>query len=190
MSKKHPSLTRDKRSKSDLELFVLALVQRDVNTPYALLSMVGLSPGATIPVLKRLEANGLIEKGRPGSRGRTEYATTIAGRKFLKAGWRPLLESVESGDMESALRTAVLAQMSGAGKKLVSAYLTRAAEAREIEAKRRREVKADKAAIEETELYRWMQSVHVSTRLGMEASVLRNIASTINRRRRSSSTSS
>jgi hypothetical protein len=80
--------------------------------------------------------------------------------------------------------------MSGAGKKLVSAFLTRAAEAREIEAKRRRAVKTDKAAIEKTELYRWMQSVHFSARLGMEASVLRKIASTINRRPRSSSTSS
>jgi DNA-binding PadR family transcriptional regulator len=80
----------DKRSKLDLELFVLALVQRGIDTPYDLSVMVGLSPGATIPVLKRLQEAGHLERGQPGVRGRTEYEVTVSGIQHLKSGWRPL----------------------------------------------------------------------------------------------------
>ena len=49
MANKPNSGQKDKRSKLDLELFLLALIERDINTPYALHLNVGLSPGATIP---------------------------------------------------------------------------------------------------------------------------------------------
>lgn len=42
------SETRDKRRKSDLDLFVLALIGSGVSTPCVLQKEAGLSPGATI----------------------------------------------------------------------------------------------------------------------------------------------
>lgn len=48
------SETRDKRRRSDLDLFVLALIASAVSTLYSLKTTADLSPGATIPVLRRL----------------------------------------------------------------------------------------------------------------------------------------
>ncbi len=179
MSKRRMTTRRDKRSKLDLELFVLALVLRDVNTPYALLSTAGLSPGATIPVLTRLEESGSLRRGTPGSRGRTEYEITPSGRQRLKANCGQLLEAPTDGDIERVLRTAVLAQLSGAKTRLVTEYLRKAAHARVDLSKQRQQ---DIAATENAQLYKWMQEVHASARLAMEAQVLRKIASGLNKR--------
>jgi hypothetical protein len=60
---------RDKRRKTDLDLFVLALVDSGVATPYALQMTAGLSPGATIPVLQRLTEAGLGARASPDLAG-------------------------------------------------------------------------------------------------------------------------
>ena len=103
------SETRDKRRKSDLDLFVLALIDSGVSTPYVLQKEAGLSPGATIPTIQRLLEVGLVRQGKPGPRGRTEYRITAPGRKHLKNGWRLLIEEGPSGDLDSDLRVALLA---------------------------------------------------------------------------------
>jgi hypothetical protein len=81
-TKSHASV--DKRAKVDLDLFVLAMVKRGLNTPYALLSKSSLSVGATIPVFNRLERAGYVSRRKPSSRNRTEYR--ITGRKPLSEG--------------------------------------------------------------------------------------------------------
>ena len=43
----------DKRRRNDLDLFLLALIEGGISTPYDLQKSAGLSPGATIPVLQR-----------------------------------------------------------------------------------------------------------------------------------------
>jgi hypothetical protein len=40
---------RDKRHRTDLDLFILALIDSGVSTPHELQKMAGLSRGATIP---------------------------------------------------------------------------------------------------------------------------------------------
>src|SRR5438309_1636371 len=57
------SKTADKRGRADLELFLLALLSRGIATPYDLQAAAGLSPGASIPALGRLEAAGYVVKG-------------------------------------------------------------------------------------------------------------------------------
>ena len=179
MSKKAGAPPRDQRSKLDLELFVLALVQRSVNTPYRLLSA-GLSQGATIPVLGRLESSGHIRRGKPGPRGRTEFEVTAAGRRHLKTGWQPLLESPVSGDIETILRAASLAALSGASRKVVSAYLKSAADARAVEAKKRSADAAEaRPALSDSfdaGLYKWMLAMHSTARLTAEVKFLRQLA--------------
>jgi len=122
---------RDKRRKTDLDLFLLALVNNGVCTPYALQMSAGLSPGATIPVLQRLAEAGLVGQGKPGSRGRTEHRVTPAGKKLLKTGWKSLIEDGPSGDLDSDLRVALLALASGE-RRLAKDFLERSA-ARKLE---------------------------------------------------------
>lgn len=122
---------RDKRRKTDLDLFVLALIHCGVATPYALQMSAGLSPGATIPVLLRLAEAGLVLQGRPGSRGRTEHRVTPAGKKLLKTGWRSLIEEGPSGDLDSDLRVALLA-LASEERRLAKDFLDRSA-ARKLE---------------------------------------------------------
>ncbi len=55
--------TRDKRRKTDLDEFVLALIDSGVSTPYALQKAAGLSQGATIPALQRLLDARLVRRG-------------------------------------------------------------------------------------------------------------------------------
>src|ERR1017187_5746943 len=89
--------TRDKRRRTDLDLFVLALIDGGVSTPYELQKSAGLSQGATIPTLKRLLEAGFVRQGKPGARRRTGYKVTATGRKLLRGGWLPLIEAGPSG---------------------------------------------------------------------------------------------
>ena len=121
------SETRDKRRRTDLDLFVLALIDSGVSTPYEFQKAAGLSPGATIPALQRLLEAGSVRQGKPGSRGRTNYSITPAGRKFLKSGWRILIEDGPSGDLDADLRVALLALWAGGKRQLATDFLQQSA---------------------------------------------------------------
>ncbi len=117
------SETRDKRRRTDLDLFVLALIDGGVSTPYELQKAAGLSQGATIPALQRLLEARLVRQGRPGVRGRTDYKVTAAGKKILKAGWQPLVDAGPSGDIDADLRVALLAIRGGSDRRLAVDFL-------------------------------------------------------------------
>jgi hypothetical protein len=55
---------RDERRRNDLDLFVLALIEDGVATPYALQKEASLSPGVTIPAIQRLLEAGLVRQGK------------------------------------------------------------------------------------------------------------------------------
>jgi len=183
---KHNPAHRDRRSRLDLELFVLALVQREIGTPYHLRETVGLSPGATIPVLKRLQEAGFVRRGKPGVRGRTEYNTTESGKQHLRSNWQPLLAAAVPTDVDAILRIASLAMLSGADRKTVAAYLRRAAAAKRTNSKRRKaaalEAEDSLPAVRETRLYVWLQATHKAARLAAETRLLRQLATAILRR--------
>src|SRR5277367_609728 len=122
------SETRDKRRRTDLDLFVLALIDSGVSTPYELQKGAGLSPGATIPALQRLVEAGIVRQGKPGLRGRTDHQITAAGRKFLKNGWRTLIEDGPSGDLDADLRVALLAWWIGGDRRLAADFLRQSAD--------------------------------------------------------------
>lgn len=159
---------------------MLALVERGIATPYALLAEAGLSPGATLPVLARLESGGYVRRGRPVARGRAEYKITATGRLFLKTGWRSLIDAPIPPDVESVLRTAALALMSGAEKRMVFDYLKKAADAKNHDSKQAtaRSKRAD------GQLYAWMRAFHSAARLKTDAKVLRDLADKIQKTRR------
>ena len=120
--------TPDKRRRTDLDLFVLALIDGEVSTPYELQKSAGLSQGATIPTLKRLLEARLVRQGKPGVRGRTDYKVTSAGKKLLRDGWLPLIAAGPSGDLDSDLRLALLAIWVGGDRRLAGDFLRQSAE--------------------------------------------------------------
>lgn len=127
------SQTRDKRRRTDLDLFILALIESGISTPYDFKRSAGLSPGATIPALQRLIEAGNIRPGKSGPRGRTVHRITLAGKKLLKTGWRDLIQEGPSGDLDSDLRVALLALWAGGDRRLAKEFLEQSA-ARKIAA--------------------------------------------------------
>lgn len=124
------SETRDKRRRNDLDLFVLALISHGISTPYELKTAAGLSPGATIPALARLLEAGFVLQGKPGRRGRADRRITAAGRRYLKSGWKELVEDGPSGDLDADLRVALLAVWLGGDRRLGADFLRQSAEKR------------------------------------------------------------
>ena len=120
--------TRDKRRRTDLDLFVLALINSGISTPYELQKAAGLSQGATIPALQRLLDGRLVRQGKPGARGRTDYQVTVAGGRLLKDGWLALIEDGPSGDIDSDLRVALLALLGGGDRQLAADFLRQSAD--------------------------------------------------------------
>jgi len=141
----HVPQSRDRRRRSDLDLFVLALIEGGLTTPYELQISAGLSPGATIPALRRLVAGGWASQAKPGPRGRTEHRITAAGRRQLESSWRQLIEDGPSGDGDADLRIALLAVFVGRDRVLAAEFLRSAAEKKRssFEATRRRESEPD-----------------------------------------------
>ena len=119
---------RDKRRRTDLDLFVLALIDSGISTPYELQKEAGLSPGATIPALQRLMEAGFVRQGKPGPRGRTDHKITPAGKKLLKNGWRELLDDGPSGDLDADLRVALLTLWAGGERHLAAGFLRQSAD--------------------------------------------------------------
>jgi DNA-binding PadR family transcriptional regulator len=167
----------DKRSRVDLELFLIALVKREINTPYALHHNVGLSPGATIPVLKKLELDGDVRRGTPGPRRRAEYQTTPAGDRRLNSGWQALLEAPIPTDIDAILRIASLGLLSGAAPKRIAAYLRRAAAANSPDSKLRKLEEELSRKQPQAVPYAWMKAAHLKARRAAEGKLLLQLAS-------------
>ncbi len=122
------SETRDKRRRTDLDQFVLALIDSGVSTPYEFQKAAGLSQGATIPSLQRLLDARLVRQGKPGPRGRTDYQVTATGKRLLKDGWLDLIMAGPSGDVDSDLRVALLALLVGGDRRLAADFLCQSAD--------------------------------------------------------------
>jgi hypothetical protein len=97
-----------------------------------------------------------------------------------------LLESPIFGDIETVLRTASLAVLSGADGKTVSVYLKRAADAKATDSKlRKAEAKGTMPSLlaePDAGLYVWMLATNATAQLATEAKILRQVATALNRR--------
>jgi len=111
----------------DLDLFVLALIDSGISTPYEFQKAAGLSPGSNHPGAAEIVEGGCVRQGKQGSRGRTDHSITPTGRKFLKNGWHVLLEDGPSGDLDSDLRVALLVLWAGGKRRLATEFLQQSA---------------------------------------------------------------
>jgi DNA-binding PadR family transcriptional regulator len=174
------SETPDKRQRTDLDLFIMALIDGGVSTPYELQKEAGLSQGATIPALRRLLEARLVRQGKPGSRGRTDYKATAAGKKLLQEGWLPLVEAGPSGDLDSDLRVALLAIWAGGDRRLAAGFLRQSGDLK-MESVVATELTSDAVA----PLARWYTDLRASTAkalLAAEAEAIREMVDSLPRR--------
>jgi DNA-binding PadR family transcriptional regulator len=179
---KRPNSQDDRRSRKDLELFILALVSDGFSTPYDLMVTAKISPGASIPVLARLEAAGCIRKGAEGPRNRVEYATTAKGERLLSSSWRALFDSppTVNKDLDTVLRIASLALLMGQTQSSVASYLKTAATLRASGSTQPTAIPAlDAKKLPDTFL--WMRMAAKAGRMRQEAVVLRKLARSLKR---------
>jgi DNA-binding PadR family transcriptional regulator len=119
------SETADKRRRADLDLFVLALIESGISTPYEFQKFAGISQGASVPALRRLKDRKFVRAEEAESRKRTAHQITLLGRKMLKEGWRALVDGQPSGDLDTDLRVALLALAVGRNRRAAVKYLRR-----------------------------------------------------------------
>jgi DNA-binding PadR family transcriptional regulator len=160
------SETPDKRRRTDLDLFVLALIDGGLSTPYELQKLAGLSQGATIPALQRLLEARLVRQGKPGARGRIDYKVTAAGRKALKAGWLPLVDAGPSGDIDADLRVALLTIWGSGNSRLAAEFLRESAD-------RKKALRANAEPTNDTSTVPPLARWYVEMRAGAAKEVLR-----------------
>ncbi len=116
------------------DLFILSQLDRGLETPYDLLRRAGLSLGATVPALRRLNAAGLIKREKESTvsnRPRHVYRLTVKGEKQARTGWKHYLANTAvSADLDEILRICDMAAHYTHPPPSISAFLERAAQDR------------------------------------------------------------
>jgi DNA-binding PadR family transcriptional regulator len=168
--------------RTSLEVFILALIGQGLTTAYALQSEAGLSLGATVPALKRLQDAGLVSKKVIGRRH--EFTLTRLGRLALSE-WEVGRARFPT-DLDEILRMSFLANLSGEKSTSVT-ILRQAAKARRRTAEERSEEAArlqkDVAARFDLHAYQWLRAKAEAARLSAEQAVLDKAASLLERKR-------
>jgi DNA-binding PadR family transcriptional regulator len=167
--------------RTSLEVFILALISQGLTTTYALQSEAGLSLGATVPALKRLQDAGLVSKKVSGRRH--EFTLTRTGEKVLR-DWRP--PSRRSGtDFDDLLRTAFLTVLLVRDRTAAAELLRQGSRARSRAAEDRtddlRGTTIDPNHVDGV-AYQWMRHILEQHRLAAESKALQLIASMLDSR--------
>ena len=118
-----------------LDVYVLSMLDRGMQSPYDLQKNAGLSLGASTPALERLRKAGMVTRTMDRSRGkrkRFEFALTQTGRRALQTKWRAYLDTQPPSDIDSVLRVIDMGLHYKASPADVARFAIQAAEARII----------------------------------------------------------
>jgi DNA-binding PadR family transcriptional regulator len=164
---------------TNLELFVLAMVQLGLGTPYDLKVKAGVSLGSTIPLLARLEKAHLIQGAKAGAHNSRRFTITPAGTKLLKsASWDDLQENVT--DVDSALRIAYLAWRFGSRKNAAGVLKSIAERLKAMSGSRISEAKRLSSSLSVSppppDAHRWLRMAYDAERLEADAAALSSVA--------------
>jgi DNA-binding PadR family transcriptional regulator len=172
--------------RSNLELFVLALIQRGLGTPYDFRLKAGLSVGSTSPALKRLEDDGLITGSDPGARASRRFTLTAKGSRVLNKEWESHLNSHPT-DLDSIVRIAYLA-WEFQGRNAAAKYLQESSTALYgLAASRKAEAERLSPAITDSpvaETFLWLRTRGEAMRLEVDATLLKDLAEEIGPKKR------
>ena len=162
-----------------LDLYVLSLLDRNINTPYLLQREGGLSLGASTPSLRRLGLVRLVkrhdEKGTT-NRPRHVYTLTATGVDLARNGWREYLYAGRiPNDLDGVLRLAEMATHYGATSNQVVDLLNRASEERKTLSKRAAANKSSGQGFS----YQQMRSICDKARWRAEGEALTELAASV-----------
>lgn len=96
---------------SSLDLFLLALIDSGLTSAYAFRELAGISVGATLPALRRLEEYGFVIRGQKQARNKQNLELTPAGTRELKIALKRILSEYQEHpptDTQSVLRVCSL----------------------------------------------------------------------------------
>jgi DNA-binding PadR family transcriptional regulator len=166
---------------SVLDVFVLSLLDRGLETPYDLQRQGGLSLGASSPALLRLVNADLVKRAKSESstnRPRHQYRLTPSGKQAARAAWKPFLDSDDPpSDIDSLLRIVdMAAHYPRADKQKIRAFLKRAAE-RKSRLAQHADVSSMATPSGERILYMGLRALCDASRLSAEADTLLRISS-------------
>jgi DNA-binding PadR family transcriptional regulator len=172
--------------RTNLELFVLAMVQQGLATPYELKTKAGLSLGSTVPVLARLERDALVKASKEGARRSRTFSITAKGVKVLTQGWSEHV-ATRPKDIDSILRIAYLAWLNG-DSATCAKFMERSAESlRGWATSRRAEADRLHSRIGEEpdgEAFMWLRMYTKATQASAEAAALVDLSGRINKKTR------
>lgn len=162
-----------------LDRYVLSLLDRGVDTPYALQRDGGLSLGASTPALRRLAEARVVK--RTEERGATNrprhiYTLTASGRELARNGWREYFHAGRfPSDLDSILRLSDMAAHCGVSAAEVARFLKTASERTATVARRVAAVPEPGDGL----MYLSMRSRCEAARLKAESDVLGQMAAEI-----------
>jgi DNA-binding PadR family transcriptional regulator len=166
-----------------LEVLLLALVDQGWKTPYRLKEAAGISVGAALPALNRLQSQGLLKRAEVAARKKQEFDVTSAGKKAVSNEMKRLLKDCREtppNDAESALRLAALAFFSKRRGIAVS-LLKSTGEVRRRQARLRSEQATNVVATDLATLYRRMGEACEAARSEAEAEAMITLAGQLKR---------
>jgi DNA-binding PadR family transcriptional regulator len=161
-----------------LEIFVLAAVRAGLDSAYDLNKSADLSLGATLPLLSRLEANGLL-RSKLAARRCKQYSMTTQGRLVLQHSWQKLLTAIPR-EYEAILRVAYLTAVMDTNLKITRQFLKAAGnERRQLAIERQSQAESIQREVGQQAFgwgHRWLRAHSDSVRLQSEASVLAGLS--------------
>ncbi len=169
-----------------LDIYILSLLDRGIETPYALQREAGLSLGASTPSLRRL-CDGRFVKRHDGigatNRPRHVYTLTTSGRELARNSWKEHLDASRlPTDLDGVLRLAEMARHYGVNSGKVADLLKQASERRKLLAK---QAAATAGRTGQPISYQDMRSKCEAARLRAEADALIQLAAGVEGERHS-----
>ena len=185
-------LSMSKTRYSTLELFLLSLMSGgEPLTPYNVLQRLGISPGASIPALKRLEERQLVKKERPAARGRQAFSITKQGDDWLDSHINLCMHNEIDNpplDAESIARNVALAlsEFPGFtfGKRLVKATFKKCVQRAKQAEEEVYDLDRKHSRGTTEEIYRWVRASLEAAQWRAEAAALKQIHSEVRDRER------
>lgn len=165
--------------RSDLTLFVMTLLDLGLSTTYQLKAQVGLSPGATNPLLRRLAEERMVRALHPTARNKMTYELTAKGRSFLQAGCENILNAPPPPEMDAIIRIVTLALLTGVDRRRLSKYLLLASQQKDdntVHLVNAVKIPQDTSASAALGVYQSMRSLYATRRAEMDVRVLRAFA--------------
>jgi DNA-binding PadR family transcriptional regulator len=175
-ARKSPS--RQKGTRTNLEIFVLAAVRAGLDSAYDLNKYADISVGASLPLLIRLKGDGLL-RSQAAARRSKQYSLTALGKAVLERSWRNLVAEVPR-EFEAILRVAYVAAIMDSTLKTTRPFLRIASSKRkQLAAERERDGKSILTESGRDNFgrgHRWLRAHSDSVRLKAEGALLSRLA--------------